>query len=216
MAESKNKWKKSSTKTLTGASGEGVAELKKRALEIKEAKEDAARKASMVEAEIRRLEDYVEHTERDTVQVERRLEELVKREEADREKDRRTRQRMGAYAMSIDLTRLGAKAQQEEVDIVTREAAGQGLAVARARAIGQADSGRVKEQVEEKLHQAERLEREAVTMDRAAKDLGERMHGLQDRLDGHDQARRGHQGRAAEHIERVSRRWPPGDRRRPD
>ena len=50
----------------------------------------------MVEAEIRRLEDYMEHTERDTVRAERRLEELVKREEADREKDRRTRQRMGA------------------------------------------------------------------------------------------------------------------------
>jgi hypothetical protein len=129
-----------------------VAELKKRAREVQEAKEDAARKASMVEAEIRRLEDYVEHTERDTVQAERRLEELVKREEADREKDRRTRQRIGAFAMSIELTRLGAKAQQEEADRVTREVAGQGLAVARARAMGQADSGRVKKQVEDKLH----------------------------------------------------------------
>ena len=84
--------------------------------EAQEAKEDTARKASRVEAEIRRLEDYIKHTERDTVQAERRLEELVKREEADREKDRRTRQRMEAYAMSIELTRLGAKAQQEEAD----------------------------------------------------------------------------------------------------
>ena len=75
--------------------------------------------------------------------------------EGDREQDRRTQQRMGAFVMTIELTRLGAKAQREEADRVTREAAGQGLAVARARAMGQADSGSVKEQVEEKLHQAE-------------------------------------------------------------
>ena len=134
----------SSTKTLTGASGEGVAKLKKKALKAQEAKEDAARKASMVEAEIRRLEDYMGHTERDIGRAERRLEELARRVEGDREQDRRTQQRMGAFIMTIELTRLGAKAQREEAERVTREAAGQGLAVARARAMGQADSGRVK------------------------------------------------------------------------
>ena len=112
------------TKTLTGAPGEGVAELRKRAREIQEAREDTARKASMVEAQIRRPEDYVEHAERDNVQVERRLEGLVKREEAERDRDRRTRQRIGAFGISIGLTRLGAKAQQEEAERKTREAAG--------------------------------------------------------------------------------------------
>ena len=78
-------------------------------------------------------------------------------------------------------------------------------AVARARAMGQTNNGRVIEQVEEKLHQAERQEKEAATMDRTAKDLGERMQDLQERLNRHDQARRKHQGQVAEHVERVKR-----------
>ena len=188
-----------------------MAELKKRALEAQETKEDAARKASMVEAEIRRLEDYMGHTERDIGRAERRLEELARRVEGDREQDRRTQQRMGAFIMTIELTRLGAKAQREEADRVTREAAGQGLAVARARAMGQTDNGGVKEQVEEKLRRAEQLEREAAIKDMMAKDLGEGMQGLQERLNRHDQARREHQGQAAEHVERV--RQEVADRR---
>ena len=157
----------------------------------------------MVEAEIRRLEDYMEHTERDAARAERRLEELARRMQGDKERDRRTLQRMGDFIVTIGLTRIGARTQREEVDRLTREAAGQGLAVARARAMGQADSGKVKEQVEEKLRGAEQLKREVATMDSMAKDLGERMQGLQERLNRHDQARREHQGQAAEHVERV-------------
>ena len=157
----------------------------------------------MVEAEIRRLEDYMEHTERDAERAERRLDELARRMQGDETRDRRTLQRMGDFIVTIGLTRIGARTQREEVDRLTREAAGQGLAVARARAMGQADSGKVKEQVEEKLRGAEQLKREVATMDSMAKDLGERMQGLQERLNRHDQARREHQGQAAEHVERV-------------
>ena len=190
-----------SIKTPNKDHNEGVDKTKKRAREAQEAREEATRRAAEVEAEIRRREDYVAHTERNIEQAERRQEELARQEEADREQDSGTQQRMDAFALTIELTRLGAKAQREEAEKVTREAAGQGLAVARARAMGQTDGGRVKEQVEEKLHQAERLNREAATMDRAAKDLGERMQGLQGRLNRHDQTRREHRAQAAEHIE---------------
>ena len=101
------------------------------------------------------------------------------------------------------MARNKAKKQREEAERVTSEAAGQGLALTRARTMGRTDNGRVKEQVEEKLRQADRLEREAATIDRVAKDLGIGMQELQDRLDRREQVRRENQGQAAEHIERV-------------
>ena len=193
----------STTKTLTGAADEGAADRKRRAQRAQEAREEADRKASAVKAQIRRLEDHMEHTERDIGRTERRLEELTKGEETDRKRDRRTRERIGDYVTTIGMARNKAKKQREEAERVTSEAAGQGLALTRARTMGRTDNGRVKEQVEEKLRQADRLEREAATIDRVAKDLGIGMQELQDRLDRREQVRRENQGQAAEHIERV-------------
>ena len=101
------------------------------------------------------------------------------------------------------MARNKAKKQREEAEKVTSEAAGQGLALTRARTMGRTDNGRVKEQVEEKLRQADRLEREAATIDRVAKDLGRGVQELLDRQGRREQARRENQGQAAEHIERV-------------
>ena len=117
-----------------------------------------------------------------TTREEKRLEELVKEWRVVWEGDRRTQERMGTLQRTIELTRHVAIVQRREADNMTREAAGQGLAVASARAMGQADSGRVKEQVEEKLRQAELMDRDAATLDRSAKDLKERVKGLQVRL----------------------------------
>ena len=69
--------------------------------------------------------------------------------------------------------------------------------------MGRTDNGRAKEQVEEMLRQAERLEKEAATVDRAAKDLEKGVQELLDREGRREQARRENQGQAAEHIDRV-------------
>ena len=98
------------------------------------------RKAEFVEAQIRKLKDYVGRAERDIVREEKRLEELVKEERVVWEGDRRTQERMGTLHRTIELTRHGAMVQQREADNMTREAAGQRLAIASARATGQADS----------------------------------------------------------------------------
>ena len=99
---------------------------------------------------------------------------------------------------AIELTRNGTREQRRQADDMTREAAGQGLTVAGARAMGQADSGRVKEQVEEKLRQAELKDRDAATLDRSAKDLEERVKALQVRLNRYDQVKRGQRRQVAE------------------
>jgi hypothetical protein len=131
--------------------GKGVAELN--------------RKAAEVEAEIRKLNDDVGRAERSLERQERRLEDMVEEERVVWEGDRRTQEKMGTLYRAFKMTRHGAMMQRRDADNMTREAAGQGLAEASARAIGQADRGGVKEQVEEKLRQAERQDKEAAKLD---------------------------------------------------
>ena len=55
----------------------------------------------------------MEHSERDIGRTERRLEELTKREETDRKRDRRTRERIGDFHTTIGIARNEAKKQRE-------------------------------------------------------------------------------------------------------
>ena len=81
-----------------------------------------------MEVEISKLDDYVGQAERDIGREERRLEEMVKEERVVWKGDRRTQEKMETLYRAIELTRHGAMVQHWEVDNMTREAAGQGLA----------------------------------------------------------------------------------------
>ena len=114
------------------------------------------------------------------------------------EGDRRAQERMGTLYRAIELTRHGAMLQRREAINMPREAAGLGLAEAGAWAMGQANNNRVKEQVEEKLRQAELMDRSGAMLDRSAKDLEARVQQVQIRLDRFDQMRREQQRQVAE------------------
>ena len=97
---------------------------------------------------------------------------------------------MGTLYRAIELTRNGARAQWRTAENMTREAVGQGLAIAGARAMGRRDSGRAKEQVDEKLHQAELKDRDADMLDRSEQDLNKGVQSLQVRINRYDQMKR--------------------------
>ena len=103
---------------------------------------------------------------------------------------------MGDFIVTIGLTRIGARTQREEADRLTREAAGQGLAVARARArqTMEGSKNRWRKSCAGRSNWRGRQPRWT---------RRQRMQGLQERLNRHDQARREHQGQVAEHVERV-------------
>ena len=171
-------------------------------------KADAAelgRKAAFVEAEIHKVEDYVGQAEQDIGREERRLEKMVKEERMVWEGDRRTREKMETLYRAIELTRHGVMAQRREANNMTREAAGQGIAEARARAMGQGDRGRVKEQVEEKLHLAELMDKDAVNLDKSAGDIKERVKWLQVRINRYDQIKTEQRRQVAELGQEVKK-----------
>ena len=97
---------------------------------------------------------------------------------------------MATLHRAIELTRHGATLQRREANDMTRQAAGQGLAEAGARARGQANNDRVREQVEEELRLAELKDRSAATLDRSAKDLEARVQQLQIRINRSEQKKR--------------------------
>ena len=89
---------------------------------------------------------------------------------------------MGTLYRNIELSRHRSMVMRRGAHNTIREAAGQGLTEAKARAMGQAGSGRVKEQVEEKLLKAELQDKEAAKLDTSAEYAQERLRALQIRM----------------------------------
>ena len=156
------------------------------------------RKVAEVEEEIRKLKDDVGRAERSLEQQERRLGDLVEEEKMVWEGDRRTQERMGTLYRNIELSRHGSMVMRRGAHNTIREAAGQGLTEAKARAMGQAGSGRVKEQVEEKLLKAELQDKEAAKLDTSAEYVQERLRALQIRMNSYVRIKREQRERVAE------------------
>ena len=155
----------SGTKPTRNPNGGGAAEL--------------SRKSDYVEAKIRELKDDRSQAKRDIRREQKRLEELVKEESVVKERDRRAQRTMATLHRAIELTRHGATLQRGGASDMTRQATGQGLAEAGARARGHAHNDKVKEQVEEDLWLAEKKDRSADALDRSAEDLEARVQQLQ-------------------------------------